>query len=96
LLCFANFYVHPDHNNALARQALFDVAMTSVYLHLDRPVVVVMKQLPFGLYYKLKAYPMEAREQFKFIADLTERGQFALQELGIKMVAASVAVAEHS
>jgi len=95
LLCFAIFYVHPDHDNALARQALFDVAMTSVYLHLDRPIVVVMKHLPFGLYYKLKAYPMEAREQFKFIADLSERGQFALQEIGLKMVAAPAAVAEH-
>ena len=96
LLCVAIFYVHPDHDNALARQALFDVAMTSVYLHLDRPIVVVMKNLPFGLYYRLKAYPMEAREQFKFIADLTERGQFALQEMGLKMVAAPAAVAEHA
>jgi len=92
LLCVTEFYVHPDHDNALARQALLDVAMTSVYLHLDRPIVVVMKHLPFGLYYKLKAYPMEAREQFKFIADLTERGQFALQETGLRLVAAPAAV----
>jgi hypothetical protein len=28
--------------------------MTSAYLCLDRPIVVVMKHLPFGLYYKLK------------------------------------------
>ena len=95
LLCVTEFYVHPDHDNALARQALFDVAMTSVYLRLDRPIVVVMKHLPFGLYYKLKAYPMEAREQFKFIADLTERGQFALQEIGLRLVTAPAAVAEH-
>jgi small conductance mechanosensitive channel len=51
LLCVTEFYVHPDHDNALARQALFDVAMTSAYLRLDRPIVVVMKHLPFGLYY---------------------------------------------
>jgi len=96
LLCVTEFYVHPDHDNALARQALFDVAMTSAYLRLDRPIVVVMKHLPFGLYYKLKAYPMEAREQFKFIADLTERGNFALREIGLRLVTAPVAVVEQS
>lgn len=94
LLCVTEFYVHPDHDNALARQALFDVAMTSAYLRLDRPIVMVMKHLPFGLYYKLKAYPMEAREQFKFIADLTERGNFALREIGLRLVTAPAAVAE--
>jgi hypothetical protein len=30
-----------EHDNALVRQALFDVAMTSAYLRLDRPIVVV-------------------------------------------------------
>lgn len=96
LLCVTGFYVHPDHDNAMARQALFDVAMTSAYLHLDRPIVVVMKNLPFGMYYKLKAYPMEAREQFKFIADLTERGQFALQEIGLRLVTAPVMAPTHA
>lgn len=96
LLCVTNFYVHPDHDNALARQALFDVAMTSAYLHLDRPIVVVMKDLPFGMYYRLKAYPMEAREQFKFIADLTERGQSALQEIGLRLVTAPATVTAHA
>jgi small-conductance mechanosensitive channel len=96
LLCVTEFYVDPDHDNALARQALFDVAMTSAYLRLDRPIVVVMKHMPFGLYYKLKAYPMEAREQFKFIADLTERGNFALREIGLRLVTAPAAVAEQA
>jgi hypothetical protein len=36
---------------------------------------------------------MEAREQFKFIADLTERGQFALQEIGLRLVTTPAAVA---
>ena len=96
LLCVTGFYVHPDHDNAQARQALIDVALSSVYLHLDRPVSVVMKNLPFGLYYKLKAYPMDSREQFKFIADLTERGQFALHDIGLRMVTAPASVSEYT
>ncbi|MEJ0009491.1 MAG: mechanosensitive ion channel domain-containing protein [Alphaproteobacteria bacterium] len=95
LLCVTGFYVHPNHDNALVRQTLHDVALTSAYLKLDRPIVVVMEHEPFGLYYKLKAYPMDAREQFQFTADLTERGQFALRELGLSLITASVAVATH-
>ena len=91
LLCVTDFFVHPDHDNATVRQTLFDVAVTSPYLKLDRPIVVVMRNEPVGSHYKVKAYPMDAREQFAFIADLTERGQFALHELGLTLVAAPVA-----
>ena len=92
LLCVTDFFVHPDHDNAEARQILFDVAVTSPYLKLDRPIVVVMRHEPVGAHYKVKAYPMDAREQFVFMADLTERGQFALHELGLRLLAAPVAV----
>ena len=64
LLCVTDFFVHPDHGNAAARQTLFDVAVTSAYLKLERPIVVVMRNEPVGLHYKIKAYPMDAREQF--------------------------------
>lgn len=96
LLCVAEFYIEPQkaakQNDKKIRQILFDVAITSIYLHIDRPIVVVTKNLPFGLYYKLKSYPMEAREQFKFITDLSERGRLALQEAGITMLSTPVAV----
>ncbi len=93
LLCVADFYVHPDHDIAPVRQTLHDVAATSVYLKLDRPIVIVMKNEPFGLHCKLKAYAMDAREQFVFIADLTERGNLALRELGLSLVTAPAAIA---
>ncbi len=93
LLCIAAFYAHPDHDSAAARQTLRDVAATSAYLKLDRPIVVVVSQEPFGLHYKLKAYAMNARDQFLFITDLTGRGQDALRSLGVRPVAAPVSVA---
>ena len=93
LLCVAAFYVHPDHDPARVREALHDVAATSAYLKLDRPIGVVLNNEPFGVHYKLKAYAMDAREQFAFIADLTERGQAALRGLGLSLVTAPAAVA---
>ena len=84
-----------NHSDKKIRQILFDVAITSCYLNIARQIVVVIKNLPFGSYYKLKYYPMEAREQFKFTSDLSERGRLALQEAGINMLCAPVAVDWH-
>jgi len=95
LLCVIHFFVHPDHDNATARKTLSDVASASTYLHKERPIVVVMQNEPFGLHYKVKAYPKDAREQFSFIADVTERGQFALHKIGLRLVTAPVSVAAH-
>jgi hypothetical protein len=37
---------------------------------------------PWGTHYRLKAYPVEPRDQFQFITDLTVRGKAALLALG--------------
>ncbi|MCE9508549.1 MAG: mechanosensitive ion channel family protein [Alphaproteobacteria bacterium] len=93
LLCVIHFFVSPDHNNALARKTLEGVAASSPYINPERPIVVVMNNEPFGLRYKLKAYPKDAREQFLFIADVTERGNFALHKIGLTLAASPAAVA---
>jgi small-conductance mechanosensitive channel len=93
LLCVIHFFVHSDHENTTVRKTLLDVANASSYLHGERPVVVVMQNEPFGLHYKVKAYPKDAREQFSFISDITERGQFALQGIGLKLLTAPASVA---
>jgi small conductance mechanosensitive channel len=86
--CVARFYVDPSHDGEAVRQKLLDVALTSVYLHVSRPIVVVAAQLPWGTRYMIRAYPFECREQFTFITDLTLRGNESLQKMGVKMVAA--------
>jgi len=95
LLCVIYFFVNPDHDNALVRKTLEKVAASSPYINPERPIVVVMNNEPFGLRYKLKAYPKDAREQFLFIADVTERGNFALHKIGLALVTSPVAVAAH-
>ena len=82
LLCVADFYLHPDHDGAVVRQKLRDVALSSPYLSLDRLISVIVAEKPWGTHYRLKAYPIEARDQFQFTSDLTVRGKESLQKLG--------------
>jgi hypothetical protein len=45
---------------------------------------VVAREKPWGTQYWLKAYPVDPRDQFRFITDLTVRGKAALSELGLE------------
>lgn len=84
LMCVADFYLHPEHDGDAVREALGDVAYTSPYLQLTRPVIVTAAQEPWGTHYRLKGYPIEGRDQFQFLTDLTLRGKASLQRLGAR------------
>ncbi len=92
LMCVADFYLDPRHDGTLVRQVLSDVALTSPYLNLDRPIFVVVAEKPWGTHYKIKAYPVDGRDQFQFITDLTIRGKAALAATGILPAHPPVAV----
>jgi small-conductance mechanosensitive channel len=96
LLCVANFYLQPNHDAARIREALGDVALTSPFLSLERPVVVVLSEKPWGTHYRLKAYPIDGRDQFQFVSDLTVRGQIVLAALGAEPVVTAPAVSSES
>ncbi|MFZ7125771.1 MAG: mechanosensitive ion channel family protein [Desulfobacterales bacterium] len=83
LMCVADFYLHPRHDGEPARQALLDVALTSSFLQIESPVVVIVSEKPWGTHYRLKAYPVDLRQQFQFITDMTVRGKDALTRLGM-------------
>ena len=89
-LCVADFYLHPEHDAASVRQSLREVALTSPFLHIDRPISVIVQEKPWGTHYRLKAYPIDGREQFSFMSDLTVRGKAALAELAVVPVVAHV------
>jgi small conductance mechanosensitive channel len=85
-LCIAEFYLHPEHDASLVRQKLLDVALTSPYLQVKRSVSVVVSEEPWGTHYRIKAYPVDGRDEYQFISDLTVRGKAALAEMGAKPV----------
>lgn len=84
LMCVVDFYLEPQHDGAQVRQSLYDVALTSPYVNLERPILVIVAEKPWGTHYKVKAYPVDARDQFQFISDLTIRGKAALAELKVQ------------
>jgi small-conductance mechanosensitive channel len=84
LQCTASFHVHPEHDAARARAVLEDVAMTSPYLRFDVPVVVAISEETWGTKYTIRAYPVDPRQQFRFVTDLTVRGREALARIGAR------------
>lgn len=96
LQCIADFYLHPQHNAQQVRKALEDVALTSTYLYFDDPVAVIVKEEPWGTHYRLKAYPVEAGQQFRFITDMTVRGKAVLLGLGVRFAATRAIPANNS
>ncbi|MGO4998903.1 mechanosensitive ion channel family protein [Oceanisphaera sp. W20_SRM_FM3] len=83
LMCVVNFYLAPDHNAGDVCRALEDVALSSPYLKLTKPVLVLAAEQPWGTHYRIKAYPMDPRQQFKFMSDLTVRGKDSLRQLPV-------------
>ncbi|HQZ40027.1 MAG TPA: mechanosensitive ion channel [Vicinamibacterales bacterium] len=88
LMCVAEFYLHPRHDAARVHQTLRDVALTSAYLRLEQPVAVVVLERPWGTQYRVKAYPIDPRDQFRFLTDITIRGKQALTGLGVEFAVA--------
>ncbi len=95
LLCVADFYLNPDHDAALARRRLEEVAQTSSYRKPESPVTVIVLEKPWGTHYRVKAYVKESREQFLFLTDLTVRGKEVIRSLGIRFAQATYAETKH-
>lgn len=90
LMCIADFYLQPAHDGAQVKHKLYDVALTSAYLQLEKPIVVIVMDKPWGTHYRLKAYPIDPRQQFNFITDMTIRGKEALNKLGVEFAVVPV------
>lgn len=80
-------YIAPGENFDLARQVLEEVAATSVYVYVDKPVVTVMSDQFMGERFvtviSVKAYVFDARDEKRFVSDVTERAKRAFRRLKI-------------
>jgi small conductance mechanosensitive channel len=85
LMCVADFYLNPRHDGLQAKAILHDVALTSAFLQIEKPAIVVASEKPWGTHYRLKADPIDLRQQFHFISDLTLRGKAALIRAGMPL-----------
>ncbi|MEO0926594.1 MAG: mechanosensitive ion channel family protein [Cyanobacteria bacterium J06643_13] len=71
------FYFAHNIEVNLVKKILYRVAQTSKYTALKLPITVVMTEKPWGTMFKLKAYPLDARDEFSFQTDLITRAKQA-------------------
>lgn len=68
-----DFYFAHDANIEWAAQLLYQAAYSSRYTQLKLPVVVIILEKPWATHLQLKAYPMDARDEFVYKTDLVLR-----------------------
>ena len=84
-----DFYFAHDVNTDKVLQILYQAAYSSRYTQLKLPVVVIIEEQPWATRFKLKAYPMDARDEFVYKTDLIYRAKqaFARQKLAYPQMA---------
>ncbi|MEM8676681.1 MAG: mechanosensitive ion channel family protein [Cyanobacteria bacterium P01_G01_bin.67] len=75
-----DFYFAHDIDINLVRKILYRTAQTSKYTALKLPIVVVMEEKPWGTMFKLKCYPLDARDEFLYQTDLISRAKQAFSK----------------
>ncbi len=81
--CITNFYFAHNVDVELVIKILYQAAYTSKYTQIKLPIVVVMQEQPWGTHFKLKSYPMDARDEFVYQTDLLKRAKTTLAKYGI-------------
>lgn len=89
-----SLFVDPDHDARLLRQRLADVAVTSPWTDVTFPLQVVLDERPWATRYRVRVYPMDARDQFELRSDVTARAKEVVREVGARWPAVPVGVAE--
>lgn len=77
------FYLAHEADAERVKRILYRIAHTSKFTHLGLPIVVVMEDQSWGSLFKLKCYPLDARDEFVYKTDLTVRAKkmFAKHQL---------------
>lgn len=78
-----DFYLVHTVDVKRVTQILYQVAHTSKYTQLRLPILVVMEEKPWGTHFKLKCYPLDARDEFIYQTDLIKRAKQAFAQYGV-------------
>ncbi len=78
-----NFYFQHHVNIDRVLNLLYKVAQTSKYTQLNLPIAVIIAEKPWATQFKLKCYPIDARDEFIYQTDLIRRAKnhFQAEEL---------------
>lgn len=76
-----NFYFAHETDVEQVMRILYQTAYSSKYTQLNLPVAVIVSEEPWGTHFKLKAYPIDARDEFIFQTDLVRRAKQAFAKV---------------
>ncbi|MEO0770096.1 MAG: mechanosensitive ion channel family protein [Cyanobacteria bacterium J06649_4] len=76
------FYLAHEVDPEQVENILYRVAYTSKYTHLKMPIIVVMSEHSWGSLFRLRAYPLDARDEFAYKTDLTVRAKKEFAKYG--------------
>ncbi|MEB3281542.1 MAG: mechanosensitive ion channel family protein [Lyngbya sp.] len=79
----ANFYFEHSVDVEKVMKILYRVAYTSKYTQLMLPILVIMDEKPWVTNFKLKCYPIDARDEFIYKTDLIKRAKQTFAKEGI-------------
>ncbi|MGK7922180.1 MAG: mechanosensitive ion channel family protein [Trichodesmium sp.] len=68
-----NFYLAHGVDAELVMKILYLAAFTSKYTQLNLPIRVLIEEQPWGTQFKLKSYPIDARDEHIYKTDLVRR-----------------------
>ena len=86
LMCVAEVYLDPNHDVARMQSLFRDTIYACPLTKTHQPVVVAVSAGDTGMKYRLKAYPLEPRDQTRFISDLTARAAEICVAEGVRMI----------
>lgn len=78
-----DFYVDHEADLETISNILYQSAYSSRFVQLKLPVIVVMAETPWGSHLKLRAYPMDIRDEPAFRTDILRRAKVALADHGV-------------
>lgn len=71
------FFFEHDADDEMIINILYQAAYSSKYTQLNLPIRVLMKEEEWGTKFKLRSYPMDARDEFLYQTDLIRRAKKA-------------------
>ncbi len=75
-----DFYVDHEADLQAITDILYQAAYSSRFIQLKLPVLVVLAETPWGSHLKLRAYPMDIRDEPAFRTDILRRAKGALAD----------------
>lgn len=78
-----DFYFAHEVDTSLVTKILYRAAHTSRYTQLELPIAVVMEETPYGTHFKLKSYPLDARDEFTYKTDLINKAKIAFAKYNL-------------